>query len=172
MSATRIGVVGAGGRMGRMLIEATLKDDQLALGAAFDVPGSPAIGKTVGDLVGMSCDVAVTDDVAAGLKTSNGKLDLYVRLQRKFAAKDEFAQLHGHLASGDLAGARLVTHTLKGVAATLGAEQLRAAAASLEQDLIAAAAGGVPDADFAARAQALEAQYADLRAALLAVLPA
>ena len=29
MSATRIGVVGAGGRMGRMLIEATLKDDHL-----------------------------------------------------------------------------------------------------------------------------------------------
>ena len=70
MSATRIGVVGAGGRMGRMLIEATLKDDQLALGAAFDVPGSPAIGKMAGDLVGMPCDVVVTDDVAAGPKIS------------------------------------------------------------------------------------------------------
>jgi len=75
MSATRIGIVGAGGRMGRMLIEATLKDDMLALGAAFDVPGSPAIGKTAGDLVGMHCDVVVTDDVAAGLKNIDCLID-------------------------------------------------------------------------------------------------
>ena len=68
MSATRIGVVGAGGRMGRMLIEAALKDEQLTVGAAFDMPGSPVIGKTAGELVGMACDVFVTDDVAAGLK--------------------------------------------------------------------------------------------------------
>jgi len=68
MTATRIGIVGASGRMGRMLIEATLKDSQLALGAAFDLPGSPAIGKTAGDLVGIPSDVVISDDVAAGLK--------------------------------------------------------------------------------------------------------
>ena len=61
--------------MGRMLIEATLKDDQLALGAAFDVSGSPAIGKSAGDLVGMPCDVLVTDDVAAGLKNIDCLID-------------------------------------------------------------------------------------------------
>jgi 4-hydroxy-tetrahydrodipicolinate reductase len=75
MSATRIGVVGAGGRMGRMLIEAALKDEQLAVGAAFDMPGSPVIGKTAGDLVGMACDVLVTDDVAAGLKNIDCLID-------------------------------------------------------------------------------------------------
>jgi 4-hydroxy-tetrahydrodipicolinate reductase len=68
MSATRIGIVGAGGRMGRMLVEATLKGEGVELGAAFDVPGSPAIGKNVGELVGMASGVIVTDDVAAGLK--------------------------------------------------------------------------------------------------------
>lgn len=67
MSKTRIGIVGAGGRMGRMLIETTLKDDRVVLGAVFDVPGSPAIGKTAGDLVGLPSDVVVTDSVAAGL---------------------------------------------------------------------------------------------------------
>lgn len=67
MSATRIGIVGAGGRMGRMLIEAAMKEEGVVLGAAFDVPGSPAIGRTVGDLTGVACDVVVTDDVAAGL---------------------------------------------------------------------------------------------------------
>lgn len=75
MSATRIGIVGAGGRMGRMLIEATLKDGQLALGAAFDVAGSPAIGKKAGDLVGMPSDVVVTSDVAAGLQNIDCLID-------------------------------------------------------------------------------------------------
>lgn len=63
----RIGIVGAGGRMGRMLIEATLKDPEAQLGALFDVPGSPAIGKTAGELVGLASDVQVLDDVMAGL---------------------------------------------------------------------------------------------------------
>lgn len=54
--------------MGRMLIEATLKGEGVVLGAAFDVPGSPAIGKNAGELVGLPGDVLITDDVAAGLK--------------------------------------------------------------------------------------------------------
>lgn len=78
MSATRIGVVGAGGRMGRMLIEAALKDGQVVLGAAFDMPGSPAIGKNAGELVGLPSDVVVTDDVAAGL----GKIDVLIDFTR------------------------------------------------------------------------------------------
>ena len=75
MNKTRIGIVGAGGRMGRMLIEACLKDEQLALGAVFDTPGSPVIGKTAGELVGMASDVVVTDDLAAGLKNIDCLID-------------------------------------------------------------------------------------------------
>lgn len=75
MSATRIGIVGAGGRMGRMLIEATLKDEQLELGAVFDQPGSPMLGRTAGELVGMACEVVVTDDLAAGLKNIDCLID-------------------------------------------------------------------------------------------------
>ncbi len=67
MSKTRIGIVGAGGRMGRMLLEATLKDEQVTLGAAFDVPGSPAIGKTVGELLGVASEVVVSDNLEQGL---------------------------------------------------------------------------------------------------------
>jgi 4-hydroxy-tetrahydrodipicolinate reductase len=68
MSRTRIGIVGAGGRMGRMLIEAVLKDDSVALGAAFDVPGSPAIGANAGALVGMVSDVLISDDLPGGMQ--------------------------------------------------------------------------------------------------------
>lgn len=75
MSATRIGIVGAGGRMGRMLIEATLKGEGVALGAAFDVPGSPSIGRNAGELVGMASNVVVADDVAAGLKNIDVLID-------------------------------------------------------------------------------------------------
>ena len=52
MNRTRVGIVGAGGRMGRMLLEVALKDEGIALGGAFDVPGSPAIGQTVEQLTG------------------------------------------------------------------------------------------------------------------------
>jgi 4-hydroxy-tetrahydrodipicolinate reductase len=40
----KIAVAGAGGRMGRTLIEAVLADRSVELGCAFDLPGSPAVG--------------------------------------------------------------------------------------------------------------------------------
>lgn len=67
MNRTRVGIVGAGGRMGRMLLEAALKDEGIALGGAFDVPGSPAIGQTVEQLTGLASEIRVADDLAAGL---------------------------------------------------------------------------------------------------------
>jgi 4-hydroxy-tetrahydrodipicolinate reductase len=65
---TRIGIVGASGRMGRMLIEATLKDENARLVAACDQPGSAALGKDAAELAGMpACGVKVTDDVQKAL---------------------------------------------------------------------------------------------------------
>jgi 4-hydroxy-tetrahydrodipicolinate reductase len=46
----KIAIAGAGGRMGRTLIEAVLADSGLSLAAAFDVPGSPALGREVGNI--------------------------------------------------------------------------------------------------------------------------
>lgn len=71
----RIGIVGAAGRMGRMLIEATLKDGEAILGAVFDVQGSPAIGKTVSELVGLPSEVRVSDDLDAGLANCDCLID-------------------------------------------------------------------------------------------------
>jgi 4-hydroxy-tetrahydrodipicolinate reductase len=67
MSKTRIGIVGAGGRMGRMLLEAALKDDAVVIAGAFDVPGSPAVGQTVEQLTGLASAVRISDDLAGGL---------------------------------------------------------------------------------------------------------
>ncbi|MDR2188538.1 MAG: 4-hydroxy-tetrahydrodipicolinate reductase [Azonexus sp.] len=75
MNRTRIGIVGASGRMGRMLIEATLQDERMALGALFEQPGNPFLGKTAGDLTGLASDVVVGDDLAAGLEAIDCLID-------------------------------------------------------------------------------------------------
>jgi len=67
MAKTRVGIVGAGGRMGRMLLEVALKDEGIILGGAFDVAGSSAIGQTVEQLTGLASVVRVSDNLAAGL---------------------------------------------------------------------------------------------------------
>jgi 4-hydroxy-tetrahydrodipicolinate reductase len=46
----KVAIAGAGGRMGRSLIEAVLADRSLTLAAAFDVPGSPAVGQEYGNV--------------------------------------------------------------------------------------------------------------------------
>lgn len=71
----RIAVAGASGRMGRMLIEAVLKDSATELVAAFEREGSPFEGKNAGELVGLATDVLVTTDVRAGLETADCLID-------------------------------------------------------------------------------------------------
>ena len=46
----RIAVTGAGGRMGRTLIEAVLADRELELAALLEVAGSPVIGQVISSL--------------------------------------------------------------------------------------------------------------------------
>ncbi|MFN2644830.1 MAG: 4-hydroxy-tetrahydrodipicolinate reductase [Burkholderiales bacterium] len=55
----KIALAGAGGRMGRALIEAVLADRSLELACAFDMPGSAAIGTPAGA-------IAIGADAAAG----------------------------------------------------------------------------------------------------------
>ncbi|SDH89615.1 4-hydroxy-tetrahydrodipicolinate reductase [Propionivibrio dicarboxylicus] len=75
MSGVKIAVVGAGGRMGRMLIESTLKDGEAVLVAAVDQAGTPSIGKNAGELVGLSCDVVVSADVEAAIAAADCLID-------------------------------------------------------------------------------------------------
>lgn len=75
MNTTRVGVVGAGGRMGRMLIEAALKDGGVTLAGAFDVAGSAAIGQTAGQLTGLESGVPVSSDLAGGLAAIDCLID-------------------------------------------------------------------------------------------------
>lgn len=67
MSALRVAVAGASGRMGRMLIESVRGSVDLVLGGALDVPGSAALGQDASAFLGSPCGVAITSDLRAGL---------------------------------------------------------------------------------------------------------
>jgi 4-hydroxy-tetrahydrodipicolinate reductase len=64
----KLAVTGAGGRMGRALIEAIHADGGLVLAAALDAPGSPVIGQDLGG-------VAVSSDVAAAVSACDVLID-------------------------------------------------------------------------------------------------
>ena len=65
---TRIVVAGAGGKMGRTLIEAVLADKSLSLAAAFDLKGSPAVGTVV-------AGATVRSDAAAAVRLGEVLID-------------------------------------------------------------------------------------------------
>lgn len=60
-----IGVIGAGGRMGRMLIEAVQDNPQTTLSAAIERQGSSLIGADAGEVAAIGClDVQIVEDLA------------------------------------------------------------------------------------------------------------
>jgi 4-hydroxy-tetrahydrodipicolinate reductase len=73
--ALRLAIAGAGGRMGRMLIEAALGHAQCRLAGAFDIAGSPALGQDAGAFAGKASGVTVTADVRAALAGADVLID-------------------------------------------------------------------------------------------------
>ncbi|MDP0240435.1 4-hydroxy-tetrahydrodipicolinate reductase [Glaesserella parasuis] len=72
----KIGVVGAGGRMGRQLIQAVNNAEGVELGAAFERKGSSLVGADAGELAGIGhLGVTVTDDLASQLNHFNLLID-------------------------------------------------------------------------------------------------
>jgi 4-hydroxy-tetrahydrodipicolinate reductase len=112
MSEIRVAIAGAGGRMGRMLIEAVLNAPDMRLAAAFDLARSPIVGRDAGELVGAACGVPVTADVDAGLAAADCLID-FTRPEGTL----------GHLAACSRRGAAMVIGTTG-----LSAEQKRAIA--------------------------------------------
>ena len=78
----------------------------------------------------------------AGLHACNGRIDLYQRLLRRFLDATDTISLQQALASLDLETAQRAAHSIKGVAATLGAEPVRVQAAALEQAIAKRSHGG------------------------------
>lgn len=71
----KVAVAGAGGRMGRTLIDAVLADRDLALAAALDAAGSPALGQPAGSLrIGSDLGVLAGADVLVDFTRPEGTL--------------------------------------------------------------------------------------------------
>jgi len=71
-------------------------------------------------------------DTITGLRFAQNKPDFYLRLLRKFARSVRHIELLERHAQGDLKGAHLSAHSLKSMAATIGATSLSRAAAEAE----------------------------------------
>jgi len=61
----RVAIAGAGGRMGRALVEAVTETDGLVLGVATEQPGSPLVGSDAGVIAGVGeLGVAISDSLS------------------------------------------------------------------------------------------------------------
>lgn len=71
-----IGVIGAGGRMGRMLIEAVQENPHTTLSAAIERQGSSLIGADAGEVVGVgTLNVQIVDDLASVINNIDVLID-------------------------------------------------------------------------------------------------
>ncbi|HCZ13806.1 MAG TPA: hypothetical protein DHV85_04225 [Candidatus Accumulibacter sp.] len=106
-------------------------------------------------------------DVDAGLQAADGDRSLYRRLLQMLASQHggDAGRLRAHLAADEQAAARRLVHTLKGVAATVGATTLREQALALELALRDQA----PATALAAAIDALESTLVTLAGAISSV---
>jgi signal transduction histidine kinase/CheY-like chemotaxis protein/HPt (histidine-containing phosphotransfer) domain-containing protein/HAMP domain-containing protein len=89
----------------------------------------------------VSSDLAIPDipglDAQGALRRVSGNAQLYRRLLKQFVEQQSQAadQIFHHLGDGDEKSAKLVAHTVKGVAGNLGASRLQDLAAELEHGI-------------------------------------
>ena len=89
MSDMRLIVAGAGGRMGRTLVNAIAATDGVTLAGAVEAAGSAVIGRDAGELAGLGTNgVAVATDLEPLLAGADGLLDFTIP-----AATVAFAEL-------------------------------------------------------------------------------
>ena len=79
MSDMRLIVAGAGGRMGRTLIQAIAASKGVRLSAAVEAPGAAAIGRDAGELAGLGRNgIQVAGDIEPLLAGADGLLDFTI----------------------------------------------------------------------------------------------
>ena len=109
------------------------------------------------------------------LQTLRGKHDKYLALLGHFvnAHRADMTRLAASLAAADHVVARRLAHTLKGTAATLGAERLASLAEELERGLPAGSEAGGHDQALRSTMQSIESELVALASALsLLTVPA
>jgi 4-hydroxy-tetrahydrodipicolinate reductase len=115
MSAVRVAIAGASGRMGRALLEAATATPGIALAGALDIAGSPCAGRDAGQLCAAAQGVTVATDPAAAIASCDVLID-FTRPEGTL----------GHVLACRKAGKRMVIGTTG--FAPAGLEEIRAAA--------------------------------------------
>jgi 4-hydroxy-tetrahydrodipicolinate reductase len=75
MSPVRVAIAGAGGRMGRALLDAATSTQGVTLAAAIDVTASMLVGRDAGDIAPGARGVRIGSDVEAALAVSDVLID-------------------------------------------------------------------------------------------------
>ena len=75
MSALKIAIAGANGRMGRVLVEAVARHPETKLAGALEHSGSDALGLDAGFALGLKTGVAISDNVDAVLSACDILID-------------------------------------------------------------------------------------------------
>jgi len=75
MNELKIAVAGAGGRMGRILVEAIADAPDAVLAGALDVGGTPGIGQDAAGFLGKAAGVTIAADLAEGLAGADYLID-------------------------------------------------------------------------------------------------
>ena len=73
--ALNLAIAGAGGRMGRMLLEAAASQPDVAICGALEHAASPLLGCDAGELSGNAQGIVVTSDLAFGLANAHVLID-------------------------------------------------------------------------------------------------
>lgn len=75
MSQIKVAVAGAAGRMGRMLIDAALADEEVQLVSAFERAGSPLAGRDAAEFSGVESGVMIVDDARQAIAVADCIID-------------------------------------------------------------------------------------------------
>ena len=75
MNAVRVAIAGAGGRMGRALLEAATSTPSIVLAGAIDLAGSEWAGRDCGDLVSAARGIAIETDPSRALANADVLID-------------------------------------------------------------------------------------------------
>ncbi len=113
-------------------------------------------------------------DAADGLRRVGGNQKLYLKLLRQFASQQANAvpDINAALAAHDGATATRLAHTLKGVAGSLGARSVEAAAGAVEKLLRDGAPASEVELGLKQVSRVLDPLFAQLQKALAASVPA
>jgi len=75
LNPVRLAIAGAGGRMGRALLEAGAADAATVIAAALDAAGSPSLGRDAGELAAGARGVRVGAEIVAAVMTCDVLVD-------------------------------------------------------------------------------------------------